>query len=272
MLGTGHYSDNGGKGANQAVAAARLGGAVAMFGLVGDDDFGAKLLADLSEEGIDVTGVMMDEGTGTGLAVITVDDAAQNTIVVSPGANAALSPDHLLPHLATIADASALLLQFEVPGPAIITAAEACHGIVCLNPAPAQPLTASLLDHIDVLTPNRTELLTLSGVDAAESADELAHAVARLEFAGAVVVTLGAEGALVVDGGSATPVAAPEVVAVDPTGSGDAFCGALGLALGEGRSLVEATSWAVAAGAVAATRRGAQASMPTRQELERLLD
>ena len=272
VLGTHHFSDNGGKGANQAVAAARLGAGVAMFGLVGNDEHGASLVDGLNREGIDTSGLGVENDRPTGLAVITVDDQAENTIVVSPGANSNLTPKYIAAHRESIATAKVLLAQLEVPIMAIASAMEACEGIVCLNPAPAQHLAADLLERVDVLIPNRIELASLAGVPEPTNPDETLEAVSRLPTAGPVVVTLGSEGALVVENETPTFVAAHMVQALDPTGAGDAFCGALAHALSLGQSLTESTRWAVAAGAIATTRQGAQASMPTAEEVEALLE
>lgn len=271
VLGTRHYWDGGGKGANQAVAAARLGSSVAMIGRVGHDDHGAALINDLASEGIDTTGIGIAEETLTGLAVITVDDDTENTIVVSPGANMSLSPDHIAAHQVLLAEAKVMLAQLEVPLETVAAAAEAAGGLVCLNPAPARPLPDELLNRVDVLVPNRSELAFLTGIPLSQTIGEVERTVSRLRFSGAVVVTLGADGALVIDGDTVTHVEAPHVEAVDPTGAGDAFCGALAHSLSQGQTLLEAASWAVVAGAVAATRHGAQTSMPTPADIEALL-
>jgi len=271
VLGTHHYSGNGGKGANQAVAAARLGAGVAMFGLVGNDEQGQSLVDGLKSEGIDASGVGVDKNSQTGLAVITVDMQAENTIVVSPGANSRFSASHLKDHHISIARAKVLLTQLEVPAATVSKAAEICQGIVCLNPAPAQSIAVELFDQVDVLIPNRSELASLVGVPEPTNLDQTVEAVSLLPFAGAVVVTLGSEGALAIENGTPAFVPAHDVQALDPTGAGDAFCGALAHALGLGRNLTESTRWANAAGAIATTRPGAQSSMPTAAEVETLL-
>jgi len=271
VLGTRHYWDGGGKGANQAVAAARLGSRVGMIGRVGHDDHGAALINDLASEGIDTTGIGVSEETLTGLAVITVDDDTENTIVVSPGANMSLGTDHIAAHQVLLAEAKVTLAQLEVPLETVVAAAEAAGGLVCLNPAPARPLPDELLHRVDVLVPNRSELAFLTGIPLSQTIGEVERAVSRLRFSGAVVVTLGADGALVIDGDTVAHVEAPHVEAVDPTGAGDAFCGALAHSLSQGQTLLEAASWAVVAGAVSATRHGAQTSMPTPTDMEALL-
>lgn len=242
-----------------------------MIGRVGHDDHGVALINDLASEGIDTTGIGIAEETPTGLAVITVDDDAENTIVVSPGANMGLTPDHIAAHRDLIAGAKVILAQLEVPVETVTAAAKASSGLVCLNPAPAQPLPDELLNRVDVLVPNRSELAHLAGIPLPQTIGEVEQAVSVLHFSGAVVVTLGAAGSLVIDEDTVTRVEAPHVEALDPTGAGDAFCGALAHSLSRGRTILEAARWAVVAGAVAATRHGARASMPSSADIEALL-
>lgn len=261
----------GGKGANQAVAAARLGRRVAMIGCVGDDDAGRRLLADLDVDGVDRSAVRSLDAVPTGLAMIAVDPSGENVIVVSPGANARVGA--LDGHdVAAIASAAALLVQFEVPLDALVTAAHAASGIVIVNPAPAPQRADEALDTLleaaSVVVPNRGELASLLGLAQAESDDQLAAQAVSLADRGCdVVVTLGAAGALVVTDGSVTLVEAREVDAIDATAAGDSFCGALADALVDGASLVDAAHWANRVASVTVTRRGAQASLPTRREV-----
>lgn len=258
----------GGKGANQAVAAARLGAEVAFVGRVGADEAGRRLRAGLVEEGVDVAYLREDEAP-TGVALIAVDRAGENSIVVSPGANARVGADDVEAARAVVAGAKVVLLQHEVPDAAVQAAIAAAGGTVALNPAPARGLAAP----VDVLVPNRGELEALAGRagDPAELARGLVGGDPRASTpraaAGAVVVTLGAEGALVVQGERVERVAAPRVAAVDTTGAGDTFCGALAQALADGADLVEAARWATRAAAASVTRLGAQAGMPRRSEL-----
>jgi ribokinase len=265
VLGSGHYSGGGGKGANQAMAAARAGARVAMLGRVGADEHGRELTAALAAEGIDVHPVGVDETTPTGIAVITIDSNAENTIVVSPGANMQLRPEHLDGDL--IASAPVVLAQLEVPVETVAAAAVMARGTFVLNPAPARDLPDDLLENVDVLTPNRSELATLTGGGHGD-VEEAAH---RLGRDGPTIVTLGSEGAMLVHGEQATRFAAPPVVAVDPTGAGDAFCGALAQALSRGVDLAAAVERAVVAGALATTRPGAQTAMPTADQIDALL-
>lgn len=271
VLGRGHYWDNGGKGANQAVAVARLGGSVAMIGRVGDDLQGHGIREALAAEGVDVEGVGFDREAATGLAVITIDDTAENTIVVSPGANARLTPEHIEAQHDRIAAGGVVLAQLEVPIDAVGAAARLVEGIFCLNPAPATELPSEVLSRTDVLIPNRSELGVLAGVNEPVSIDEVNAAARKLRTDAAIVVTLGSDGALLLWEGEADRFPAPEVEAVDPTGAGDAFCGAFADALGRDLSLEVAVERATAAGSLATTTRGAQSSMPTSQQVERLL-
>jgi ribokinase len=255
----------GGKGANQAVAAARLGQPVSMVGRVGDDDGGRFLLDALAADGVDGRGVLVTPGVSSGAALITVDDRGENVIVVSPGANARLSTDDLRAAAATLAEADATLLQLEIPLEVVAEAARSCRGTVILNPAPAAAVPAEVLEHVDVLVPNRPELSRLVGRELG-GRDDIVEA-AREVGVERVMVTLGEEGAIVVEAGEATSIPATPVVSVDSTAAGDSFCAAVADALVRGASLVEAAEWAVRAAAVTVTRAGAQTSLPTRDEV-----
>lgn len=272
VLGGDHFRNPGGKGANQAVAAARLGQAVAMIGRVGADDFGRSLVAALEEDGVDAGNILVSEGTPTGIALIAVDERGENAIVVSPGANAAVTPGDVEAAGETLEAATVTLLQLEVPTDAVARAVALAGGTVVLNPAPAprEPLPRDLLAEVDVLVPNRVELAGLLGEDEPPRSLDRVEAMARAAGGRSVVVTLDAEGALVVDGDAALHVPAPQVEAVDTTAAGDSFCGALADALVRGQPLVEAVEWAVRAAAITCTRRGAQASLPRRDEVEAL--
>jgi ribokinase len=248
----------GGKGANQAVAAARLGAEVAFVGRVGDDDAGRRLRDGLAAEGVDVAHVVVDASAPTGMALIAVDRAGENTIVVSSGANARVSAADVEAAGDVLARAAATLVQHEVPGEAVATAIARGGGTVVLNPAPARPIVAP----VDVLVPNRGELEALAG--RAGDPVELARS---LDAARAVVVTLGSEGAVVVEGSHVERIPAPSVEAVDTTGAGDAFCGALAQALDAGADLVEAARWAVRAAAASVTKPGAQGGLPRAADL-----
>jgi ribokinase len=269
VMGLGHYGGSGGKGANQAMAAARAGATVAMIGMVGDDEQGRALTRSLADEGIDVGGVGIDPVAPTGLAVITLDDQAENTIVVSPGANSSVSPEWVeaSPFLRL---APAVLAQLEVPLEAVEAASSIAAGLFILNAAPARELPRGLLERVDVLVLNRSELAMLTGV-MSERADRVGSTARLIEGPGSVVVTLGPEGAVVVTGSDVTHLESPMVEVVDTTGAGDAFCGALAASLAGGKTFIDAVTWAVAAGALACSRAGAQASMPTAAEIADLL-
>jgi ribokinase len=263
VLGRDHLKAPGGKGANQAVAAARLGSQVTFVGCVGDDDLAATIRGALAD--VDLTWLATVPDTPSGIALITVSDDGENTIAVSPGANARLTPSHLDRGLVESADV--LLAQLEVPLEAVTAAVRMARGRVLLNPAPARPLPAELLAEVDVLIPNRSELGVLVGAPEPSTVDEAAALAKSLEGPAAVVVTLSADGALVVAGDDVTHVPAVPVEAVDTTGAGDAFCGALADALARREPLVEAARWAVRVAAQSTTQRGAQTGMPRREEV-----
>jgi ribokinase len=264
----------GGKGANQAVAAARMGGRVSMIGSVGADPFGDQLVTNLRVAGVNASRVSRSDAA-TGVALITVSASGENTIVISPGANGTLSPEVVSANEDIIAGADALLLQLEVPLPAVYKATEIArrHGVpVILNPAPAQPLPAGLLRDVTYLVPNEHEATLLTG-DPVETQEDAIWAAAHLRAQGVaqVVLTLGSRGALVSLPEGAMSVPSFRVVAVDSTAAGDAFLGAFAVALTEGQSPLEAVRWGCAAGALACTVLGAQPSLPTREAVERLL-
>lgn len=262
VLGGHHDRIPGGKGANQAVAAARLGARVAMVGRVGSDDAGRTLRTALQEAGVDCRYLAVDGLAPSGLALIGVDRSGDNTIIVSPGANDRIGPDDVAAAAPLLASAAVTLVQLEVPAMAVEAAVAASGGKVVLNPAPASLLSGALLERVDVLVPNRIELAQLAG--SAEAGGLAAvEEMARGLPVPTVVVTLGADGALLVAGGDAVVLPAPPVEVVDTTGAGDAFCGAIAEALARGVAIDEATARAVHAGSLATTRRGAQPSLPT---------
>ena len=265
----------GGKGANQAVAAARLGARVSMVGRVGRDAFAGPLLDGLAADGIDHTFVIQDPHAATGVALIVVDDAGENSIVVASGANMRLSPTDADAAETAIAGADALLLQLESPLETVTRAAELAraHGVtVILNPAPARSLPVELLALVDVLIPNESETALLTGMPVGDQAEaEAAAGALRHMGVGTVILTLGERGALLAREAETVMCPAFDVTPVDTTAAGDAFMGGFAVALAEGRTLSEAARWGNGAGALATTRLGAQPSLPTRQELERLL-
>jgi ribokinase len=263
------FRNPGGKGANQAVAAARLGRRVAMVGCVGDDDAGRDLLASLKADRVDSSRVRVVDGVPSGTAFIVVGEDGENQIVVSPGANARLTPDDVAAAAATLRSAAVTLLQLEVPLETVAAAAGTAGGRVVLNPAPVRALPDELLGRVDVLVPNRVELAQLAGGPVPTSVEEAARLAGGLA-ARAVVVTLGADGALVVTDGQASHVPAVPVRPVDTTAAGDAFCGGLADALAAGAGLQDAARRAVRVAAAACLRPGAQASLPGPAELAAL--
>ncbi len=257
----------GGKGANQAAAAGRLsgageGGGVVMVGRVGDDPAGGRQLAALAEAGVDTDGVRRTPGTPTGSATIPVEDGSgENLIVVVPGANAALTPADV--DLPAVRQAAVVLLQLEVPLETVRAAVDAASGTVVLTPAPPRSLPPELLARVAVLVPNEHELVQLAGADPGTRGPAELAALARTLGVPVVVVTLGARGALVVPAdGPASLQAPPPVRAVDTTGAGDCFTGALGTALARGAGPADAVREAVAAAALSTTGPGARGALP----------
>ena len=263
LLGTGGVTTAGGKGANQAAAAARLGAAVSMVGAVGADANAAVATAILRESGVDLTHVE-EAGAVTGLAVITVDAGGENTIIVVPGANAAVGAEYVERHAEPIAAADVVLLQGEIPADGFARAVELARGRVVINLAPVIDVPRDALLRADPLLANEHEaglILEQLGLGGGGSPEEMAM---RLEQAGftSVVLTLGPAGALVCDGAGVRRVASPRVTAVDTVGAGDAFAGALCHRLVQGDSLDAAAAFAARVGAYSVTKPGAQPSYP----------
>jgi ribokinase len=277
IMGSDFHTMPGGKGANQAVAAARLGAQVSMVGCVGQDVFADLLLDNLAAAGVDSTFVSQEANVATGVALITVDDDGQNSIVVTMGANACLSPLKAEAAEPAIAAAKVLLLQLETPLETVMRAAEIAraYGLkVILNPspAPAKPFPAGLLSLVDVLIPNESEASLLTGMPVENQQQaEAATASLREMDVDTVILTLGAQGALLAGQAETKHFPAFEVTPVDTTAAGDAFVGGFSTALAEGKSLAEAIRWGNAAGALATTKLGAQPSLPTRETLAALL-
>ncbi len=261
----------GGKGANQAVAVARLGGQACFVARLGDDVFGRKSLESFRREGVDTRYVTLTPHAPSGVALITVDAAGDNAIVVAPGANAKLAPDDVYRAQSEICSAGAVVAQLEVPVPTVQCTAELAHraGVpFILNPAPAQPLSPALLAMAAVLTPNETEAQLLTGIEVVD-ADSACRAAKKLLDLGvkAVILTMGAGGFLLADGKTMELIPAAKVKVVDTTAAGDAFTGSLAVGLGQGHSLRDAAVFAGRAAALSVTRMGAQPSMPTMQEV-----
>ncbi len=266
---------SGGKGANQAVAAARAGGRVTFIARVGEDMFGDQAVRGFLADGIDVTYVGRDKQAASGVALIFVAADGENSIGVASGANASLSPAEISAAAEIIGSAAVLVTQLETPLETVRAAVEIASSWdvpVILNPAPARPLDDDLLKLVTVLTPNETEAELLTGVKIAGPADaERAAEVLHGRGVRTVIVTLGSAGALVCGPDSRSLVPAFPVQPVDTTAAGDVFNGALATAMAEGKALPEAVRFAAAAAAISVTRLGAQPSAPKREEIDALL-
>ena len=265
----------GGKGANQACASARLGAEVAMVGRVGDDTFGEQLINSLKKGGVDTQHITRDSEASTGIALIVVEEGGQNSIVVSSGANGRVTPSDVSRAEAVIRSADLILLQLELPLPAVIKAAQCAknHEVkVILNPAPAQQLPEELLSLTDILIPNETEAAMLSGCNV-DTDDGIRQAASRLRQSGVktIIMTSGNRGASLITENEIEHFPAFPVEPVDTTAAGDAFVGSFAVAFAEGRPLAEAVKFGNAAGALASTKPGAQPSMPGRDDLEKML-
>ncbi|MBI2206851.1 MAG: ribokinase [Candidatus Rokubacteria bacterium] len=267
--------NHGGKGANQAVAARRLGADVRLIGCVGDDASGRGVLQALAAEGIGIDGMVVSPTAATGTALIVVDASGRNQIAVAPGANRALPDAHVAARADDFAWADVVICSLEIPvsvAAAALADARRRSKVTILNPAPVPASGVDFWPVVDFATPNEHEAERLSGVAARDDAGVRAAAAAlRAGGARSVIVTLGGEGALALTGSGATRVAAFAVDVVDTTAAGDTFNAAFGVALAEGRALEAALRFACAAAALTCTRRGAQASLPARAEVERLL-
>ncbi|AYB29469.1 ribokinase [Chryseolinea soli] len=275
LLGGTFFMFPGGKGANQAVAAARLGGDVTFIAKLGNDIFGQQALQQFQKEGIHTDFILTDPQHPSGVALITVDAKGENTIVVAQGSNGTLAADDLAKAGKEFERADTVLLQLEIPIPTVVHAAQLAAKAgkkVILNPAPATTLPETVFKDLYLITPNRSEAETLTGLSVRDaSAISSVSKWFRDKGVQKVVITLGGEGAYVHDERGGRYIAAPRVNAVDTTAAGDVFNGALAVALAEGTSLDEAVQFANRAAALSVTRMGAQASAPYRDELTSLL-
>ena len=274
---TGHHYQVafGGKGANQAVAAGRSGADIAFIACTGDDDIGERVRRQLLSDGIDVAPVRAVKDQSTGVALIFVNAEGENVIGIHAGANAALSVEQVEAEKARIAGAQALLMQLESPLESVLAAAKIAHQhqtTVVLNPAPARELSDELLALVDIITPNETEAEKLTGIRV-ENDDDAAKAARVLheKGIGIVMITLGSRGVWVSHEGQGRRVPGFKVQAVDTIAAGDTFNGAFVTALLEGIALDEAIRFAHAAAAIAVTRKGAQPSVPWREEIDEFL-
>ena len=265
------FMNPGGKGANQAVAAARLGGNTSFISKVGNDVFGKQSSQLFDEEGINTRYLLSDDALPSGVAFITVDQRGENSIVVASGANGNLYPKHLKEAMNEIAGASIIMMQLEIPMETVEFIAKFAASkkvTVILDPAPASDLSAELLSHLDIITPNQTEAEMLSGIKVhnIESAQKAARAI-YAKGVKHVVVTMGALGVVICSEEKIHLVKTPKVEALDTTAAGDVFNGGLAVALSEGKTLVDAVYFGCLAAAVSVTRLGAQSSIPYRNEL-----
>jgi ribokinase len=272
ILGGTFFMSAGGKGANQAVAAARLGGSVLFIAKTGYDIFGKQSIELFEKEGIDVSGIQRDHYQPSGLALITVDDNGENCIVVAPGANAALTREDIDEVKAKIENASLLLVQLETPIETVEYVASIARSEkikIILNPAPAAKLDDELLKKISIITPNQKEAEMLTGIKVTDQASaKRATEVLHNKGIDTVIITMGVMGAFVFHEGKHSMIPGHKVEVVDTTAAGDVFNGALVVALSEGKIMEDAVAFACKAAAISVTRLGAQASAPDRKEVE----
>lgn len=274
IIGGNFFMYPGGKGANQAVAASRLGGRVTLISKIGTDLFGKATLKVFEEEGINTAFVFQDPDHASGIALITVDKDGDNCIVVASGANARLLPSDLLDATEAINELSLVLMQLESPLETVSYVAGCAFkkgARIILNPAPSVPLDDELLSKISILTPNLKEAEALSGllITDLKTAGLAARKLAERGPA-TIIITMGNQGVQVYDKGVLTHIPVPEVIAVDSTAAGDVFNGALAVGLADGLSLLEAARFAVQAAAISVTKMGAQSSAPYKVEVEEL--
>lgn len=275
VLGTHFFMNAGGKGANQAVAARKLGASVAMIGKLGSDMFAEQMLAGLEQVGVDCSAIEKVEGQKTGVAFIMLDAEGENSIIVAPGANMLLTPEDIRRQEPLIRQAKLIMVQLEIPLETVMEAiriARRHHVPVLLDPAPAQPLSAELLSMVDYIVPNETEISQLTGIQVYDQRTAKLAAVELLRNGvSTVFAKLGEKGVVVINANSTHVIAPYKVEAIDSTAAGDAFAGALGAALVSGKDIWTAAKFASAIGALTVTRKGAQASMPDLEEAEQFI-
>ncbi|THE11930.1 ribokinase [Bacillus timonensis] len=271
VLGNSFFTGNGGKGGNQAYAAANLGASVAMLGCVGEDIFGEQLLKGLKEVGVDTSPIAKIPGVSSGVAVISVNEDGENSIIVSPGANDHVTPEYVRKHEQLIREAKLVMMQLEIPLETVIEVANIAHTYnvpVMLDPAPARTLPNELYKKVTYLVPNESELGIVADakISDAESA-KMAGTKLLKKGVDTVFAKLGGKGVVVLRDNETSFVSPLTVSVVDTTAAGDAFAGALATALVSGKNLQEATEFANAVGALTVTKKGAQASMPTLEDV-----
>ncbi|CAM3387819.1 ribokinase [Marinicrinis lubricantis] len=272
LLGRDFFMSPGGKGANQAYAAGKLGASVAMIGQLGEDLFAGQLLNNLSDARVETRYMEKVQGQSSGVALITIDSEGDNSIIVAPGANFSFTPATIRKYEEVIRQAKILMLQLEIPLECVMEAARIAkaHKVqILLDPAPAQPLPDELLCMVDYIVPNEAEIAQLTGIQVMDEPSAIeASLLLRNKGIGTVVSKLGDQGVVVTDASGSIFIPGMKVDAVDTTAAGDAFAGAFATALVEGRSLKDAAYFANAVGALTVTKPGAQASMPDRQLTE----
>ena len=271
ILGGRFLMNAGGKGANQAVAAARLGGMVTFVGKIGNDIFGKQAIQQLEDEGINVDFVTVDPENPSGVALITVDRSGENSIVVAPGSNGTLSPADFNEAKAELDESEFILMQLEIPIPTVEHIARISvekMKKVILNPAPAAKLSDELLKNLYLITPNETEAELLTGIKVIDEQTALkAATILNEKGIEIVIITMGSAGAFLLANGKSEIISAPKVEAVDTTAAGDTFNGALVVALSEGKTIQESIAFANKAASISVTRVGAQSSVPFRKEI-----
>ncbi len=271
VIGGTFFMNAGGKGANQAVAAARLGGRVTFIARVGSDLFGSQALQQFQTENIDTRFVTQDPEYPSGVALIGVDRQGENTIIVAPGSNRQLNVKDVANAFESITEKSIILIQLEIPQETVefaILSGKKKNCDVILNPAPVQPVDNNALRNLSIITPNETEAEMLTGIRITDlkTAEQAARQLHQVGVPN-VIITLGSKGAFVSTGSNGKLVTAPKVTAVDTTAGGDCFNGALAVALAEGMKIEEAVGFACQAASLSVTRMGAQSSMPYRKEV-----
>lgn len=275
LIGREFYTSSGGKGGNQAVAASRLGAEAFMVGRVGDDNFGAEMLESLHVYGVNTSGVTVEPGFQSGIAHITIDESGENKIVIVPGANSSCDESEIEQVNLRLRFADVLLLQLELPLELSMKAANQAKNlgkIVVFDPAPAKALPLSTYGNIDYLIPNETEASVLAGFPVEDPINAVDAAVLlRSQGVDTVIIKMGDQGVSYATDGDKGHLPGFSVKAVDTVAAGDAFNGAFSVAIAEGKSLRNAITWGMAAGALAVTKRGAHSSMPSRNDVERLI-